>query len=924
MHTKIYWIILSFFILFLSISTVKALEEKPQICFYYHDNPPEEIYRFCDWLVVDPSNGKVYKRNSKAKLIAYISIGEIRKDDARRGDIKKNWIIGENKAWNTEILDLRNPEYQDYLIHNVFSKYADRYDGFFFDTVDSYQLALKGNKDKEEYRKAIIQFIKKVKKWYPYEKIILNRGFEVFDEVKGYIDAVAVESLFEGLDLQSGGYKAVSPVARNWLIPILNKIRDNGVHVIVIDYLPPHEKQRALDTAQKIAKLGFIPYITNRELNIIGTSFTQLIPRKVMILYDKNSCPNIMECGSHYMASLVYEYFGYVPEMVDISSELPPIDDILVDQYKAIVVWPERPVVQNYEYLHKWILAKIKEGNKVVFIDNFGFPLKERYLKPLGIKTLPVQDGKGVKIVYRDKSIGFEVEPFIDFLNVALIPEDGKPLLILEDSIGERTVPVAITKWGGYALYGASTYTKFDITAWVIDPFFFFKRATDIKDHPMPDVTTENGRRRIFAHIDGDGFIQRLDFNQSRFSSEEIRDSFLKRYPIPHAVSIIEGEIAPWGAYPKLPHKRLENIARSIYRLKNVEPASHSFSHPFKWQHVYGAGKTKRGWNLPIPGYTKFSLEREILGSIRYINEYLVPRGKRARIFLWTGDCNPPWQALKLVYDNGLLNMNGGDTGISKREPFLSLVAPMGVNKKGYFQVYAPFQNENYYTNDWRGPYYGFQNVIQAYEMTDYPRRFKPIDIYYHFYIASKHASWKSLKKVFDWTMKQRTTPIFPSQYIESVLDYRKVIVSTDGCGYRIKGDGKVRELKYFGKVYPLLESSKGVTGYFYDKRLNLTYIHLDGSGDYYLMVSEKKDKKIPYLEEFNGIVIGYNIDRDNGIYSYKLKSYVPGIIRFADTESCHINIIDRKDYKMERRGNFTNIRFKNDGVVKVELICKQ
>jgi hypothetical protein len=881
------------------------------------------MYKFCDWLVVDPQNKNVYKKNSKAELIAYVSIGEIREDDPNYKKIKKSWIFGKNKAWNTYVLDIRNKEYQDYLLNEVLPKYANKYNGFFFDTIDSYQLVLKSKNDREEYRRELIKFIKRVKEKYPYERIILNRGFEIFDNVKDYIDAVAVESLFEGLDLKNGGYKPVSSSARAWLLPILNKIKNNGVYVIVIDYLPPKEKKKALETARKIAKLGFIPYITNKEINIIGTSFSQLLPRKVMILYDKKTCPVLMECGSHYMASLIYEYYGYVPEMVDINSELPDLNDILVDEYKAIIVWPQRQVVDNYKYFHKWVLAKIKEGNKIVFVDNFGFPLEASYLKPLGIKAYPIEDSKDARIVYKDKNIGFESEPFIEFGGTALIPQDAKPLLILKDNKGQKTVPIAITKWGGYGLYGASTYTRFDITAWVVNPFYFFSKATNIKPYPMPDTTTENGRRRLFAHIDGDGFIEPLEFNPKKFSAEEIRDSFLKKYPVPHAVSIIEGEIAPWGAYPKLPHKRLENIARSIFRLKNVELASHSFSHPFKWQYVFKAGKTKKGWNLPIPGYTKFSLEREILGSVKYINEYLAPPNKKTKIFLWTGDCNPPWQALKLTYENGLLNMNGGDTGISKKEPFLSLVAPMGINKNGYYQVYAPFQNENYYTNEWHGPYYAFQNVIQAFEMTDYPRRFKPINIYYHFYIASKHASWKSLEKVFKWAMKQKTTPIFPSEYIKSVLDYRTLVISYDGKGYRLRTDKQLRELKYFGKIYPNLKKSKGVVGYTYDKKRNITYIHLDNSGDYYLVLSYHREKGIPYLEEFNGRVIDYKRKDKIGVYEFKLKSYVPAEIRFADIKSCHINIIDRKDYKIKRFNNLLELRFKKDGVVKVEFICK-
>ena len=83
------------------------------------------------------------------------------------------------------------------------------------------------------------------------------------------------------------------------------------------------------------------------------------------------------------------------------------------------------------------------------------------------------------------------------------------------------------------------------------------------------------------------------------------------------------------------------------------------------------------------------------------------------------------------------MNMNGGFTTISKAEPSLTLVAPLGIMKGDYYQIYAPMQNENVYTNLWNGPFYGFERVIETFEMTDKPLRFKPVNIYYHAYIAS-------------------------------------------------------------------------------------------------------------------------------------------------------------------------------------------
>jgi hypothetical protein len=60
---------------------------------------------------------------------------------------------------------------------------------------------------------------------------------------------------------------------------------------------------------------------------------------------------------------------------------------------------------------------------------------------------------------------------------------------------------------------------------------------------------------------------------------------------------------------------------------------------------------------------------------------------------------------VRLAYQAGLLNMNSGNTWISKAEPTLTLVGPIGMMKGEWFQPYAPMQNENVYTNNWTGPF---------------------------------------------------------------------------------------------------------------------------------------------------------------------------------------------------------------------------
>ena len=74
-------------------------------------------------------------------------------------------------------------------------------------------------------------------------------------------------------------------------------------------------------------------------------------------------------------------------------------------------------------------------------------------------------------------------------------------------------------------------------------------------------------------------------------------------------------------------------------------------------------------------------------------------------------------------------------------------VAAMGIRKGPYFQVYAPNQNENVYTNHFTGPLYGYERVIETFLLTERPYRLKPVNIYFHTYSASRRASLEALHR---------------------------------------------------------------------------------------------------------------------------------------------------------------------------------
>jgi polysaccharide biosynthesis protein PelA len=366
-----------------------------------------------------------------------------------------------------------------------------------------------------------------------------------------------------------------------------------------------------------------------------------------------------------------------------------------------------------------------------------------------------------------------------------------------------------------------------------------------------------------------------------------LRD-FIARYPVPHTVSVIQGETGGTGLYAAL-SPALEDIARRIFALPQVEAASHSYSHPFNWNAAL-AGLTDRPYGLPIPGY-RVDLDTEIGGSIRYIDDRLMPPGRRAGVFLWTGDCVPPASAIARTWSEGLLNMNGGETTITRSNPSLTAVAPLSLRKSGWLQVLAPNQNENVYTNLWTGPFWGFERVIETFEMTERPRRLKPVNIYYHTYSASKPASIAALRRVYDWAMGQSLHPVSGSAWILKVVDFEGFAVARDlrrpGV-WKLVGDGALRTVRLPDTVAPSIDwvRSLGVAGSHHgaDGR----YLHLSAPVAW-LVPSAGEPVPAPIVLEANGRIDA--VVRDANGLSFRFSPAVAGELVLSHSVSCRVSI---------------------------------
>jgi len=878
------------FLLFL-FTTLSADE---RYAFIYSKNIDDRFINFYDKVVVEADAiDNIYALRYPKKMVAYVSVGEIEPWRKTQKKYNKSWILSKNKTWSSLVADLRKLAYQDFIFERIAYLYKQGYRNFFLDTMDSYHVTAKNKKLFRVQQKALISFIHKLRKKYPKSKILINRGFELIDKIYKDIDVVVAESLVARYNHSKKEYVKVPKADREWLLGKFKEVKKYGLDVVSIEYSNKSTKTR-VEIAKKVRRLGVRAYVTDGVLQEQGECDVERVRRDVLILFNKSlfKDKNAVYSDVHLIASMPLEYYGYVPILYDISTKDLP--ERVEDRYHSVIIWSEGKT-KNSDKLFAWA-KRVKEKNiKILFLNNFIFNPSASNLKEFGLFYSPNHNKfvDGAKIEYIKPYSSYEIPASIEYEDEILTAEDAKEVLTVHYKNGEKSMPIAITDWGGYALEGSYLHNIVDENYWTVNPFRLFKEALRLDTIPVPDPTTEAGRRILFVHVDGDGFMEIVRTEPEKLSTEYLIEHIYKKYKIPQTVSLIQGEVDTVGLYPKL-SPRMQKIARKLYQIPWIEPASHTLSHPFFWgQADEELARKKRGksdkkiskqaekhYHLPLPNY-HFTLKRETIDSVDFALSFAPKSKQKERVLFWSGDCLPTRVVLAYTERNGILGMNGGDTTIKKSDPWLSHVAPFGLQREDYWQIYTAQQNENVYTNDWLGPFWGYRGAIETFKMTEEPIRLKPINIYYHFYSGSKLASAKAVDEVYSWAVKQRTSKLYASQYIKKGRGfYRTAIAKMDG-GYEIRNSGFLRTVRFDKRVTVDIKNSKGVAGFNYHK--NTTYITLDSQEKSFVKLGEKND--IPYLIDSNGWVD--LVKKSKNRISIKLKSNIDLEATFYIPKGC-------------------------------------
>jgi len=873
----------------LVLSAVAAAQ--PSVAFHYGNRPPWDALSAFDRVVLEPDHvpeKRLAALSRSSEVFAYVSVGEVDPGRQWRSQLPVDWLLGDNTHWNSSVIDQSQAKWPEFFIEHVIKPLHDKgFRNYFLDTLDSYQLVAKTPEQRALQEDGLVRLIRLIKTRYPQSKLFFNRGFEILPRVHNLVSAVAAESLYAGWDPATQRYRPVKEADRKWLGDKLQRIQEEyKLPVTVIDYLPSSQRVEARQVAEKISKLGFTPWVTNANIDLLGIGSIEVMPRKVLMLYDEaDDDTELMTNESSVLyGTMPLNYMGYGAKYLDARSALPEYP--LRGRYAGIVIWLQKPLNSRHaRNLTRWLSRQVSDGVPLLIIGEASFLFESPELtRQLGLQIQQPEGFPGrLKLTDHRQPVGFELTPLPErsaFFPLTL--KKGEPLAVVEDENGKKQVAAAYTPWGGYVLdpFAVVTLPGDSGDRWVVEPFVMMQKALRLPPMPVPDLTTENGRRLLLIHMDGDGFANRAEFPGSPLAPEVLYEKVLKRFQVPTTISVIEGEVGPDGLYPEL-SPQMEKIARKIFAMPHVEIGSHSFSHPFKWGKLSKGVESDEGYNLPIPGY-RFDLKREISGSIDYITRQLAPPGKPVTLFQWTGNCNPTDEALKLTQKAGVGNINGGDTVITRSNPSMTAVAPIGMYKGAFFQVFAPNQNENVYTHDWTGPFYGFRRVIETFKMTDKPRRLKPMNIYYHTYAASKPASLDALTSVYQWALEQDNTPIYTSRYVRMATEFNHITVARNVEGWQIRGLKDLRQLRIPSELgYPDIEHSSGIAGF--NDHGSQRYIH--AASDAVTLALRKQADNTPQLADANALLQG--ISPAGQRLSLAFATQAPLVVRMRNISNC-------------------------------------
>jgi hypothetical protein len=537
---------------------------------------------------------------------------------------------------------------------------------------DGFVLSFGGEAATPAARTAVLTLAATLHQRYPDKHLLLDLrlglGIEAVHVAQGFL-ALGVYTR-AGKD---GAADWLPLVETQRLTRLIHMVQMQGLHVFAVDYAAAGDRSACREAAQRLSRMGALPFITTPALAGVNLGPLEEVSRRVLVLHgwdEKHVGEKAAAAETTRTAHLLrqpLEWLGCELEFRAASgAAFLPADHA----FAAVIL--DAGLVLSAEQQHTlaaWLPS-----------------LRARHI-PLLLTGMPWTDNAARQLAMQHLSLGGRAQPAarlvktnIAALDASLLRANGKAtahalgFLDLEAPAGAHRVlslrgmdalgaehrfdQVFLAPWGGAWLEDAAAQINL--------PAFLAQWLGEDHALPVPDTTTREGRRVFYSDIDSTGFSTPSTLPGFPLCAEVMRDRILNRYLLPVTVAVCEAEVRAWLPGQQASEAaRLEQVARSIYEMPQIQAASGSLSRPAQWT----AGSDISSALNDRAQSARHDMPREIAGSMSYIHRNLLPMGKSVSLMLWPAHTTPTAEALSFCRAMGTESLQALSSAAAASQP---------------------------------------------------------------------------------------------------------------------------------------------------------------------------------------------------------------------------------------------------------------
>ncbi len=196
-----------FGILIMLFTGCKTMEKINSFSINYGKLNPSQIDGK-QMVIVEPDNYNHVEimslKKTGAKIIGYVSLGEVNPNRWYYSSLQERGFLGENKNWGSYYINLKDSVSREILLNRVVANIVKKgVDGLFLDTVDD----VAPYTDKAYLQPYMVELIKDIHQRFPGMVIIQNAGLFLLSKTRPYIYGDLIEDVASAYNFSDKSYQ---------------------------------------------------------------------------------------------------------------------------------------------------------------------------------------------------------------------------------------------------------------------------------------------------------------------------------------------------------------------------------------------------------------------------------------------------------------------------------------------------------------------------------------------------------------------------------------------------------------------------------------------------------------------------------------------------------------------------------------------